>query len=675
MNRKKGVQLTAIFLASVLPLTGIFSTLPEVSASDSSLSVIEHIDTANNNGLIRSKYVDENGEEVTISSPKNTKNIRSQSTLPSAYDSRDRDVITPIKNQGITGSCWAFAALKALESDSILQNLSTLAGTDYSESHLVWYTYAPLSDKTDPLYGDTLSSRTTDPGGYYNLGGNAYYASYILADWRGAVSEEKAPFSADSNQALRTMIQSMASKPDTLRTDAEVHLKNMDFYDPSDISGIKEAIMEHGSVDVSVYYDTSNMYHSSTVTSAYESSHDSEDANHCVTVIGWDDNFNTFSKSTPSSGAWLIANSYGENYSYSTNGYYWLSYYDSSLCEICTLEAESTDKYNTNFQYDGVGWGDLYQDTEDIGFSNIFTNDTDSPRRIGAAGFYTLSDNQPYKIEIYRQLTGSAPNSGTRIDKCTTYGTVEHSGYHTISLANSVAVAAGERFSVVVTFYAENGNTVYVPVEGSSDPLGSKYSSKSGQSYVYSEGKWMDNTSIKLGVSHRNMNNVCLKALASTISDTEYEQQQQNEPLASASPSPASESPAATATTSPEISPTPQSPASPAPFNTATTQTPLPAPAVSASPTGNRSVKNVVIVVKKRKVTLRKGKSTKIPIRVTPSGSFKTLIFQSKNKKIATINKNGKIKAKKKGTTRIIVKIPNGTKLSIKVVVKKSKKK
>ena len=357
---------------------------------------------------------------------------------------------------------------------------------------------------------------------------HAYYASYILADWRGAVSEEKAPFSADSNQALRTMIQSMASKPDTLRTDAEVHLKNMDFYDPSDISGIKEAIMEHGSVDVSVYYDTSNMYHSSTVTSAYESSHDSEDANHCVTVIGWDDNFNTFSKSTPSSGAWLIANSYGENYNYSTNGYYWLSYYDSSLCEICTLEAESTDKYDTNFQYDGVGWGDLYQDTENIGFSNIFTNGTDSPRRIGAAGFYTLSDNQPYKIEIYRQLTGSAPNSGTRIDKCTTYGTVEHSGYHTISLANSVAIAAGERFSVVVTFYAENGNTVYVPIEGSSDPLGSKYNSKSGQSYVYSEGKWMDNTSIKLGASHRNMNNVCLKALASTISDTEYEQQQQN---------------------------------------------------------------------------------------------------------------------------------------------------
>lgn len=671
MNRKKITHLTALFLAAVLPLTGVLSGLPEASASASSLSVIEHVDIANNNGLIRSKYVDENGNEVTISSRKNTKNTRTESSLPASYDSREHGAVTPIKNQGVTGSCWAFAALKALESDSILQNLSTLAGTDYSESHLVWYTYDPLSDKTDPLYGDYFSSQTTDSGGYYNLGGNAYYASYILADWWGAAAEEKAPFSADTNQALRKMIQSMSSKSDTLRTEADVHLKNADFYDPSDISGIKNAIMEHGSVDVSVYYDTSNMYHTSTVTSAYESSHDAEDANHCVTIIGWDDSFNTFSENAPASGAWLIANSYGENYSYSTNGYYWLSYYDSSLCEICTFEAEASDKYDTNFQYDGIGWGDLYVDTEDISFANVFTNNADSPRRIGAAGFYTATDDQPYKIEISRQLTGSSPDSGTRIDKCTTYGTVEHSGYHTISLSDSVAVAAGERFSVVVTFYAENDNKVYVPIEGTSNPSSSRYSSKSGQSYVYSEGKWMDNTSVQLGSSHRNMNNVCLKALASTISDTEYEQQQQNEPLP-ASSAPASESPAASTTTpGTTVSPSPQASAAPSPSNPAVTKT----PSVSPSPAGNSSAQNVVVVVKKKKVTLRKGKSKKIPIRVTPADHFKTLSFRSKNKKIATINKNGKIKAKKKGKTKIIVKIPNGTKISIKVIVKKSKRK
>ena len=494
----------------------------------------------------------------------------------------------------------------------------------------------------------------------------------------------------------------MSSKPDTLRTESEVHLKNMDFYDSSDISGIKEAVMEHGSVDVSVYFDPSNMYHTSTVTSAYESTHDSEDANHCVTIIGWDDSFNTFSENAPDSGAWLIANSYGENYKYSTDGYYWLSYYDSSLCEICTFEAEASDKYDTNFQYDGIGWGDLYLDTEDISFANVFTNDTDSPRSIGAAGFYTASDNQPYKVEIYRKLTGSTPDSGTQIDKCTTYGTVEHSGYHTITLSDSIAVAAGETFSVVVTFYAEDGNTVYVPIEGASDPFGSRYSSKSGQSYVYSEGKWMDNTSSKLGNNRRNMNNVCLKALASTITDAEYEAQEES--LSSASATPIPESPAATPaasdsseTTSPAptftptasdssgaTSPspvstsTPRISAVPAPSSTAATRvtvSPSSTPAVSPSPAGSSSVKNVLIVVKKKKVTLQKGKSKKIPIRVTPADSFHALTFRSKNKKIATINKNGKIKAKKKGTTRIIVNIPNGTKISIKVIVKKTKKK
>ena len=46
MNRKKRTYLTAIFLAAVLQLTGILSGLPEACASASSLSVIEHIDTA-----------------------------------------------------------------------------------------------------------------------------------------------------------------------------------------------------------------------------------------------------------------------------------------------------------------------------------------------------------------------------------------------------------------------------------------------------------------------------------------------------------------------------------------------------------------------------------------------------------------------------------------------------
>ena len=77
-----------------------------------------------------------------------------------------------------------------------------------------------------------------------------------------------------------------------------------------------------------------------------------DQANHCVTIVGWDDDFNNFSKDAPESGAWLIANSYGTNYSKDENGYFWVSYYDPSLCEYYTFEGVSADTYQTIFQYD-----------------------------------------------------------------------------------------------------------------------------------------------------------------------------------------------------------------------------------------------------------------------------------------------------------------------------------
>ena len=75
-------------------------------------------------------------------------------------------------------------------------------------------------------------------------------------------------------------------------------------------------------------------------------------ANHCVTLIGWDDsysknNFNAGSRPS-SNGAWLIANSYGSDYN--DNGYFWVSYEEPSLSDIYTMAAESTANYENIYQ-------------------------------------------------------------------------------------------------------------------------------------------------------------------------------------------------------------------------------------------------------------------------------------------------------------------------------------
>jgi hypothetical protein len=56
-------------------------------------------------------------------------------SLPAAYDARDHGLVTPAKNQGSCGSCWAFASVGAIESHLIKAGLPI--STDLSEQQQV----------------------------------------------------------------------------------------------------------------------------------------------------------------------------------------------------------------------------------------------------------------------------------------------------------------------------------------------------------------------------------------------------------------------------------------------------------------------------------------------------------------------------------------------------------
>lgn len=55
---------------------------------------------------------------------------------------------------------------------------------------------------------------------------------------------------------------------------------------------------------------------------------------------------------------------------------------------------------------------------------------------------------------------------------------------------------------------------------------------------------------------------------------------------------------------------------------------------------------------------------------MTPSSSTDKLTWTSSNKKVATVDKNGKVKALKKGTATITVKTASGKKAACKITVK-----
>ena len=74
------------------------------------------------------------------------------------------------------------------------------------------------------------------------------------------------------------------------------------------------------------------------------------------------------------------------------------------------------------------------------------------------------------------------------------------------------------------------------------------------------------------------------------------------------------------------------------------------------------------------KTTLKKGKSIKVSAKEISDGrpisTHRYISYESENKKIASVTSNGKIKAKKKGSTKVYVYAQNGVYQVIKVTVK-----
>lgn len=76
------------------------------------------------------------------------------------------------------------------------------------------------------------------------------------------------------------------------------------------------------------------------------------------------------------------------------------------------------------------------------------------------------------------------------------------------------------------------------------------------------------------------------------------------------------------------------------------------------------------ITGKNKVIRVAKGKTAKVAVNFTPKNTTdKTLTYSTANKKIATVNKNGKISGKKRGVTSVTVKTSNGKKIKIPVRV------
>lgn len=75
-----------------------------------------------------------NLNSVSIEEEENEEIPEYYENLPESFDWREKGCVTPVKNQGSCGSCWAFATVAAIESAYAIKSNLTL---DLSEQELV----------------------------------------------------------------------------------------------------------------------------------------------------------------------------------------------------------------------------------------------------------------------------------------------------------------------------------------------------------------------------------------------------------------------------------------------------------------------------------------------------------------------------------------------------------
>ena len=73
-------------------------------------------------------------------------------SFPAKYDARNERLITPVKNQGVYGTCWAQAAISCLETDAIKNFGYDVNTTDFSERHLAYFVNGDTASRMGDYY-------------------------------------------------------------------------------------------------------------------------------------------------------------------------------------------------------------------------------------------------------------------------------------------------------------------------------------------------------------------------------------------------------------------------------------------------------------------------------------------------------------------------------------------
>lgn len=482
--------------------------------------------------------------------PDKNKSVRRKNAgeaLPSKFSLVELGQSTSVKNQDYYGNCWTFGAMAAMESN-LIKSGNADKNIDLSEKQLTWFNYNGADSNSDKsLFAgkDTfVNFFDYDP---YQFGGNIYMSSATLMRRYGAIDDKKLPLYFDDRDY---------NIDSSFRTQSDIYLKNTYFlestnymeYDENldvisqdildepeftdNLNNIKRKMMEYGAVDASFYasdsimeYDDADSYWNENTNSYYfDASYKEDDfdngfrgANHEINIVGWDDNYSkdNFKIKPPKNGAWIMKNTWGSDWG--NNGYFYISYYDKSICDFTIFEAENAEyktdgttkhEYKNIYQYDGAGIG-LTQIFDAEGYevkaANYFT--ARNEEALEAISTISAIPDSTLNYEIYLNPDSkSDPTTGKLVSSGKYY--FNECGYVTIPLNYPVNLQKGDVYAVVISIEFDfEGQTYYVlpcEITDESDFYVS-LDVNDGESAIYYNNEWnaiykgYDYFGIKLG--------------------------------------------------------------------------------------------------------------------------------------------------------------------------------
>ena len=391
----------------------------------------------------------------------------SATIIPTRYDLREKGRAAAVRNQGTFGTCWAFAALGALESSLLPEEK-----LQFSVDHMTMNN------------GFTL---TQDDGGEYTMG-MAY-----LAAWEGPVYEADDPYGDNKTNPDLTAVK---------------HVQEMQIIDGKDYEKIKESVFLYGGVQTSIYnglrssQSKSPYYNQKTNSYCYIGT---EKPNHDVVIIGWDDSYSkeNFNVDLEGDGAFICQNSWGDTFG--EDGVFYISYYDTNIGthNVVYTKIEEPGNYDHIYQSDLCGWvGQLGYNKDSAYGANVYT--TSQEEELVAAGFYATGKDSQYELYVVRNFE-NADSLTQRIPVAS--GKLSNAGYYTVDFNQAISLDAGERYAIVLHMITP-GSVHPMAIEYAADEATANVILDDGESYISTNGARWDS------VDTVEECNLCIKAFS-----------------------------------------------------------------------------------------------------------------------------------------------------------------